>query len=58
MLYNSKKYNRLKKVDQGKAFGKTFNYTYGREKAKKMAEGRNMAKSRALDKMKKDNEQF
>lgn len=37
MLYNKKKYEHKAKIDNGKAFGKSFNYEYGRKKAKEIA---------------------
>lgn len=37
MLYNQKKLEHKQKLDHGKAFGKSFNYEYGRNKAKKIA---------------------
>ena len=40
MSRKEKKWNRKMKEDQGKAFGKSFNYEYGQDKSKKIAEGK------------------
>lgn len=55
-LFDSKKYEHKKKADRGAAFGKSFNYEYGRNKAKTIAMGAksNKVRTKALDKAQSD----
>lgn len=49
-LYDFKKWEHKQKEDQGKSFGKSFNYEMGKKKSQNIARGR--AASKALNKQK------
>lgn len=45
-LYDFKKWSHKQKEDQGKAFGKSFNYEMGKKKAQQIAISKALSKAR------------